>query len=111
MSKFSERGKAKLREPKPSSATGPKNPPVVMQLPGGVTVKGFAFRITRLDNQGRAVEFELATGDEDSDCVLWASPAFLAQPLPPDLKKRVLDRIEESIEGRPFITESRELES
>ncbi len=99
-----------------ASKTGPKNIPTVLQLPGGVTVKGFAFRITRLDDQGRAVEFELATGNEDSDCVLWASPAFLAQPLPPDLKKRVLDRIEQSIEGPGaeapgYVTNSKEIPS
>jgi hypothetical protein len=105
---FKERGQAKREEPKPSSATGPKQPPVVMTLPGGVIIKGFAFRITRLDDQGRAVEFELATGNEDSDCVLWASPQFLAKPLPANLLKRVRERIEESIEGPAHVTASRE---
>jgi hypothetical protein len=90
-----EPGKKLMQKP----SKPPKNIPTVLQLPGGVTVKGFAFRITRLDPKGRAVEFELATGNEDSDCVLWASPQFLAQPLPANLLKRVRDRIEESIEG------------
>lgn len=92
----------------PSSSTGPKRPPVVIQLPGGVTVKGFAFRITKLDAHGRAVEFELTEG-EDFDCVLWATPEFLAQPLPADIRKRVLGRIEESIEGKQYVTSGSEV--
>lgn len=101
-----KRGHVSTKTSKP-----PKNIPTVLQLPGGVTVKGFAFRITRLDAQGRAVEFELATGNEDSDCVLWASPQFLAQPLPDNLKKRVRERIEESIEGKAYVTDSRDLDT
>lgn len=105
MSKMNERGRAKAqakqvqREQAEQGKREPKDPPSVIQLPGGVVVKGFAFRITKVDDQGRPEAFEIARGNEDSDCVLWATPSFINDHLPDKLLHRVRRRIEESIEG------------
>lgn len=99
MGKFSERGRAKASPTKTSDKTGPKEPPAQMQLPGGVVIKGYAFRITSCDAQGRPTSFELVRGNENSDCVLWASPSFIDQRLPEHLDQRWRRRVEESIEG------------
>ncbi len=114
----------------PSSKTGPKEPPSQIQLPGGVMLKGYDFRITRVDAKGRPTHFELAVGNTDSDCTLWASPSFMneklpahlsvgntdsdctlwASPsfmnekLPAHLSERYKKRIEDSIEGPERIT-------
>lgn len=66
--------------------------PEVLQLPGGVRVRAFDFRVTRVDAQFRAVAFELAEPGTDSDCVLWAHDAFLGDSLRRDLRERLQER-------------------
>lgn len=70
-------------------------------------LKGYDFRITRVDAKGRPTHFELAVGNEDSDCTLWASPSFMNEKLPAHLSERYKKRIEDSIEGPDLATESR----
>lgn len=65
-----------------------KSPPSVLQLPGGITVRGRDFRITAVDAHGRPTAFELARPGEDSDCVLWAADSFLGERLPEHLMSR-----------------------
>ena len=68
------------------------NPPTKLQLPGGVEVRKFQFRITAVDHRGRPVAFELALPGTASDCCLWASPEFIDHKLPDDLGERVRQR-------------------
>ncbi len=103
----------KKQKPKTdASKEGPKSPPSVIQLPGGITVRARDFRITSVDADGRPKTFELARGNESSDCVLWAADVFLDGKLPDYLEKRMRDRIEASIEGpnATYVTESRDIE-
>ena len=65
-----------------------KSPPKTLNLPGGVKVRAFDFRITRVDAQNRPVAFELAEAGTPSDCVLWAADHFVLQQLPPELLER-----------------------
>lgn len=102
MGKFSDKGKAKAQAKKDArekSSTGPKEAPSSVQLPGGVTIRAFPFRITSVDGAGRPLTFERARGNEDSDCVLWGTDEFLDGKLRADLDLRMRRRIEESIEG------------
>lgn len=65
-------------------------------------MRGYPFRITAIDAQGRPSAFEVARGNEDSDCVLWASPTFIDEKLPAVLEKRLHERT-----NPQFITKSR----
>jgi len=89
--------------------TGPKTPPVTINLPGGVTVTGFDFRITKVDDDGLPLAFERTKPSEDSDCVLWASPAFLLAPLASDLKRRYESR--RAARPADYVTNARDVES
>lgn len=80
--------------------TGLASVPSQLQLPGGVTVKGYDFRITRLGPDNEPLAFELVTDGSDSDCVLWAATYFVEQPLPETLLRRVRDRVREDLVAR-----------
>ena len=69
-----------------------KSPPKTLNLPGGVKVRAFDFRITRVDAHNRPVAFELAEPGTPSDCVLWAADHFALRPLPPELLGRFYAR-------------------
>ena len=78
---------------RPQKKPALKKVPGTLNLPGGVTVRGFDFRITKLDERNRPVAFEIVhDGSGDSDCVLWAAEFFVNQGLPPDLLQRVRAR-------------------
>lgn len=77
---------------RPSSETGPKTPPAVLNLPGGRVVRGYDFRITNVDAEGRPTAFERAERNTDSDCVLWALESFVGEPLPAELHRRMVSR-------------------
>lgn len=69
------------------------NPPSTVNLPGGVKLLAYSFRITRVE-AGKPVAFERAEPGTPSDFTLWGAPEFMDAPLPDELRDRLRERTE-----------------
>lgn len=85
---------------------GPAKPPNVITLPGGKVVRTYDFRITKVDADGRPTAFERAEPGTPSDCVLWASDAFMSSELPSNLMRRYEERVNPLL-----VTQQRDVET
>ena len=71
--------------------SGPRSIPSVVQLPGGIRLRGVAFQITELDAEGRPLRFEVLPVERQHETgpliwILYADETVLRTPVPENLR-------------------------
>lgn len=69
--------------PPKQKPNGPKTIPSVVQLPGGIVLKGLPFKIVEYNTDGSPKTFELfpASYTGKTDCVLFADEEWIRSPI------------------------------